>query len=160
MESKEGIDSETPTLDQTMNDPKLANIENDDPEKGSLSDPPSEPVQDSALAKSDPNAFPDGGFEAWFCIAGGFCTIFSSFGWINCMMPITPVEHLVNQDNRHWRFSRLLSSPPTLVLFSKYCGMDTGNTIIHDVLLRGYIVHTFDLHNTNIFAGFSCWQTG
>ncbi|KAI1395160.1 major facilitator superfamily domain-containing protein [Hypoxylon fuscum] len=33
----------------------------------------------------DPHAFPDGGFQAWFCIAGGFCTIFSSFGWVNCI---------------------------------------------------------------------------
>jgi hypothetical protein len=32
----------------------------------------------------DPNAFPDGGFQAWLAVAGGFCTIFASFGWINC----------------------------------------------------------------------------
>jgi hypothetical protein len=33
----------------------------------------------------DPGAFPDGGFDAWMAVAGGFCTIFASFGWINCM---------------------------------------------------------------------------
>jgi hypothetical protein len=27
---------------------------------------------------------PDGGWDAWFVVAGGFCTIFASFGWINC----------------------------------------------------------------------------
>jgi hypothetical protein len=32
----------------------------------------------------DPNAFPDGGWEAWLVVAGGFCTVFASFGWINC----------------------------------------------------------------------------
>lgn len=32
----------------------------------------------------DPAAFPDGGFDAWLAVAGGFCTIFASFGWINC----------------------------------------------------------------------------
>jgi hypothetical protein len=32
----------------------------------------------------DPAAFPDGGFDAWMAVAGGFCTIFASFGWINC----------------------------------------------------------------------------
>jgi hypothetical protein len=32
----------------------------------------------------DPSVFPDGGFDAWFAVAGGFCTIFASFGWINC----------------------------------------------------------------------------
>jgi hypothetical protein len=32
----------------------------------------------------DSAAFPDGGFDAWMAVAGGFCTIFASFGWINC----------------------------------------------------------------------------
>ncbi|TVY83906.1 Fujikurins efflux protein [Lachnellula suecica] len=47
----------------------------------------SEKIQDLAPAGPDPSAsdFPDGGFQAWLCIAGGFCTIFSSFGWINCI---------------------------------------------------------------------------
>jgi hypothetical protein len=32
----------------------------------------------------DPNAVPDGGLAAWLCVFGGFCAVFSSFGWINC----------------------------------------------------------------------------
>ena len=36
------------------------------------------------LAGPDPAAFPDGGFDAWMAVAGGFCTVFASFGWINC----------------------------------------------------------------------------
>jgi len=35
-------------------------------------------------SRPDPNACPDGGFQAWLAVAGGFCTIFASFGWINC----------------------------------------------------------------------------
>lgn len=31
----------------------------------------------------DPAQFPEGGFTAWFCVAGGFCCAFSSFGWVN-----------------------------------------------------------------------------
>lgn len=27
---------------------------------------------------------PDGGAEAWLVVFGGFCAVFSSFGWINC----------------------------------------------------------------------------
>lgn len=157
MESKGDIDSETPTLNHALNDPKVENMESDDPEKGSLSDPPSEQVQDSAPAASDPNAFPDGGFEAWFCIAGGFCTIFSSFGWINCMIPITQVEYPADKGDRHWCFPGLLSSPSTRSLFSKYRGMDPCNTVIHDVFLCGFSKHTFHLHDANIFAGFSRW---
>ncbi|KAF2464801.1 putative MFS transporter [Lindgomyces ingoldianus] len=33
----------------------------------------------------DPKSFPDGGVEAWLVVAGGFCTVFASFGWINCV---------------------------------------------------------------------------
>lgn len=32
----------------------------------------------------DPSQFPDGGFKAWSVVAGGFCSLFCSFGWINC----------------------------------------------------------------------------
>ncbi|KAG4437314.1 hypothetical protein IFR05_007210 [Cadophora sp. M221] len=91
MESKVDTDSQAPTLnkdseDRVHNDsnPKPGKLENDDPEKNNLAEPPEE-AQDSAPAGPDPNEFPDGGFQAWFCIAGGFCTVFSSFGWVNCI---------------------------------------------------------------------------
>ncbi|KAI0097353.1 major facilitator superfamily domain-containing protein [Nemania sp. FL0031] len=46
----------------------------------------SEKAQDGpAPVGPDPDDFPDGGFHAWLCIAGGFCTVFSSFGWVNCI---------------------------------------------------------------------------
>ena len=32
----------------------------------------------------DPKSFPDGGWEAWLVVAGAFCVMFCSFGWINC----------------------------------------------------------------------------
>ncbi|KAH8700976.1 major facilitator superfamily domain-containing protein [Talaromyces proteolyticus] len=50
-----------------------------------LSEPLSEKLQDSTAVGPDPNIFPDGGFQAWFCIVGGFCTIFASMGWVNCI---------------------------------------------------------------------------
>jgi hypothetical protein len=37
------------------------------------------------VASTDPSAFPDGGLEAWTVVLGGFCSLFVSFGWINCM---------------------------------------------------------------------------
>jgi hypothetical protein len=33
----------------------------------------------------NPADFPDGGFEAWLVVAGGWCCLFVSFGWINCI---------------------------------------------------------------------------
>ncbi|KAH8598926.1 monocarboxylate permease-like protein [Bisporella sp. PMI_857] len=39
----------------------------------------------SVAKEPDTNTFPDGGLEAWLVVVGGFCTIFASFGWINCI---------------------------------------------------------------------------
>ena len=33
----------------------------------------------------DPRQNPDGGTKAWLCVLGGFCCLFCSFGWINCI---------------------------------------------------------------------------
>ena len=32
-----------------------------------------------------PTDFPDGGLDAWLCVLGGWCALFSSFGLINCV---------------------------------------------------------------------------
>ena len=34
----------------------------------------------------DPSSFPDGGLKAWLVVFGGFCSLFVSFGWINCKL--------------------------------------------------------------------------
>jgi hypothetical protein len=36
------------------------------------------------LTRPNPDDFPDGGFQAWLVVVGGFCAVFCSFGWINC----------------------------------------------------------------------------
>jgi hypothetical protein len=50
------------------------------------------PIQE-ANAGPDPTAFPDGGWEAWLVVAGGFCTLFCSFGWINCEADTIHIVH-------------------------------------------------------------------
>ncbi|KAI0442328.1 major facilitator superfamily domain-containing protein [Xylaria telfairii] len=42
-------------------------------------------AQDDARIGPDLDVFPDGGLRAWLCIAGGFCTVFASSGWLNCI---------------------------------------------------------------------------
>lgn len=42
--------------------------------------PPKPPVN----PMMDPSSFPDGGLEAWLVVLGAFCSLFVSFGWINC----------------------------------------------------------------------------
>jgi hypothetical protein len=39
-----------------------------------------------------PSQYPDGGLQAWLVVAGAFCCVFCSFGWINCMFDF-PVFH-------------------------------------------------------------------
>lgn len=71
----------------------------DEKEKASPNDSPTPTINNPAAKtddaetaapvapKPDPKAFPDGGLEAWLVVAGGFCTVFASFGWINCKAP-------------------------------------------------------------------------
>lgn len=52
--------------------------------EGDLEDARSEP---SPMPPGlDPASFPDGGVEAWTVVAGAFCCLFVSFGWINCRL--------------------------------------------------------------------------
>jgi hypothetical protein len=59
---------------------KSYHLDNDDKEKKHV-----------PISGPDPASFPDGGFEAWLVVAGGFCTVFASFGWINCRTSPTPI---------------------------------------------------------------------
>jgi hypothetical protein len=47
------------------------------------------------LTKPNPDDFPDGGLQAWMVVAGGFCAIFCSFGWINCVQRSRSQSRLV-----------------------------------------------------------------
>jgi hypothetical protein len=89
--------------------------------------------------KPDPKAFPDGGLEAWLVVAGGFCTVFASFGWINCKISKHDHRQLyieANQICRCGHLSRLLPVKYTCKLLLKQRSLDTLYRIVHDVLLR------------------------
>ncbi|KAI1186431.1 major facilitator superfamily domain-containing protein [Nemania serpens] len=82
METPEEIKS-SPTRDAS-NDSGPRNPSREKP-AGQQPDSEEFEAQHVALKEPDPDDFPDGGFRAWLCIAGGFCTVFSSFGWVNCI---------------------------------------------------------------------------
>ncbi|KAF2158984.1 hypothetical protein M409DRAFT_71332 [Zasmidium cellare ATCC 36951] len=62
-------------------------------EKGSREDfperdtpsPAAPPPPPQAANPWHPSQFPDGGLQAWLVVAGSFCFVFCSFGWINCI---------------------------------------------------------------------------
>jgi MFS family permease len=47
---------------------------------------PSAPTADAApVSPWHPSQFPDGGKQAYLTLLGGFCCLFCSFGWLNCL---------------------------------------------------------------------------
>lgn len=63
-------------------------------EPGQLQEPTKEGANDLEKAENPANVnaappamspAPDGGLQAWLVVLGGFCVLFVSFGWINCM---------------------------------------------------------------------------
>lgn len=86
----------------------------------------------------DPRDNPDGGWEAWSVVLGGYCCLFCSFGWINCMctsldrVPLHPAVVLVLTNHCRYRcVPGLLPKQPTERLFLKHNRLDP---IMRDVL--------------------------
>lgn len=50
-----------------------------------MSKPSGEKQADQPPGPMDPRSFPDGGWEAWLVVSGGFACLFCSFGWINAI---------------------------------------------------------------------------
>jgi hypothetical protein len=92
-------------------------------------------------APAIPDAFPDGGLEAWSVVLGGFCTIFASFGWINCEQPrggFVGVFCAYQPPTIRCRsLPKLLPVRLSLRLLIKHSRMDTFYRIVHDVFLGG-----------------------
>ena len=71
--------------------------------------PDQETPQEKESTGPNPMVFPDGGFEAWLVVLGGFCAMFCGFGWINCEHFSWSSEHsnlLISQ--RYWCLPKLL----------------------------------------------------
>lgn len=70
---------------------------------------------DQEAVKSAPTLQPpDQGIAAWTTVAGGFCLLFVSFGWISCNYdPIHVIRSMFSQNNpRHRRLPDLLPDAP------------------------------------------------
>ena len=44
-----------------------------------------EPTAPATVSPFHPSQFPEGGKDAYLCLLGGFCCLFCSFGWLNCL---------------------------------------------------------------------------
>jgi hypothetical protein len=97
----EASDTETTTMqeekryDTDTTDPKGSAVE-DTPQKTMETIPSKqEPAADAEKAEAapaptgppgfNPADFPDGGMEAWLVVLGGWCALFCTFGFVNCV---------------------------------------------------------------------------
>ncbi|KAK2836955.1 hypothetical protein FQN49_006553 [Arthroderma sp. PD_2] len=107
--------------------------------------PPKDPMM-------EPSAYPDGGVEAWTVVFGGFCALFVSFGWINCVG--------IFQD--YYQAHDLKSYSPSSVawitsleIFMMYlvapaCGKGFDNFGPRYLLIGGSAFHVFGLMMTSL----------
>jgi hypothetical protein len=97
---------------------------------------PPQPNEKLHKADSLPGPPPDGGFEAWLSVVGGFCIVFASFGWINCKSITTKLLNFLNADFfRYWCLPRLLSTKSAEIILFRYYSLDSIHRIVHVILL-------------------------
>jgi hypothetical protein len=79
-------DSSLPTDQSEYSDVDISHDSKPERDAEPEQEPRSEPETKlkTELTGPNPNDFPDGGFQAWLVVVGGFCAIFCGFGWINC----------------------------------------------------------------------------
>jgi hypothetical protein len=106
-------------------------------------------IQSNTTAPSPP---PDGGLEAWLVVAGGFCTVFASFGWINCI-GIFQAYYSSNQlkDYSTGTVSWIPSTESCMMfLWGPLVGLLTDNYGPRIPILVGTFLHVFGLMMTSI----------
>jgi MFS family permease len=113
-----------------------------DLEKGGLAPKPAHPGAD----------FPDGGAEAWLVVLGAWCSLFSSFGWINCIGVFQ--EYYSSHELKEYSASTI-AWIPSLEVFMMFCGGPVFGKLFDNygpryMLLCGSIAHVFGLMMTSL----------
>ncbi len=100
----------------------------------------------------NPADFPDGGLEAWLVVVGGWCCLFVSFGWINCIGVFQEYyqEHLLSQYS-----SSTVAWIPSMELFMMFFGGPVFGKVFDNfgpryLLAVGSFFHVFGLMMTSL----------
>jgi MFS family permease len=100
----------------------------------------------------NPADFPDGGLEAWLVVLGGWCCLFCSFGWINC----------IGVFQEYYQSHQLASYSPSTVswitsmeTFMMFLGGPVFGKVFDNygprwLLLLGSVMHVFGLMMTSL----------
>ncbi|KAI9809617.1 MAG: hypothetical protein M1825_000049 [Sarcosagium campestre] len=100
----------------------------------------------------DPASFPDGGLQAWLVVLGGFCCLFCSFGWINCIGAFQ--EYYQTHQLKNYSPSTIswIPSLETFIMFlgGPFVGKLYDNHGPKYILLIGSFLHVFGLMMASI----------
>lgn len=100
----------------------------------------------------NPADFPDGGLEAWLVVLGGWCCLFCSFGWINC---IGVFQEYYQQNMLSQYSSSSVSWIPSMEVFMMFLGGPVFGKVFDNygpryLLLIGSFFHVFGLMMTSL----------
>jgi Major Facilitator Superfamily len=101
---------------------------------------------------TNPADFPDGGLEAWLVVLGGWCCLFCSFGWINC---IGIFQEYYEKDQLAGLSPSTISWIPSLETFMMFFGGPVFGKLFDNygpryLLLAGSFAHVFGLMMTSV----------
>ena len=105
-----------------------------------------------------PSQFPDGGKDAYLCLLGGFCCLFCSFGWLNCL----GVFQNYYQTNQLREYSpstiAWITSLEVFIMFlpGPIVGFVYDNHGAKYILIFGTFFHVFGLMMTSLCTEY--WQ--
>ncbi|KAF4337535.1 monocarboxylate transporter 2 [Fusarium beomiforme] len=98
----------------------MADLERGDDDEKKQEQPPAGPPPGMA-----PADFPDGGFEAWLVLFGGWCALFCTFGLVNCVGVFQ--EYYVSGPLREYNSSAVSWITSVEVFFMVFCGAFFGS---------------------------------
>ncbi|KAK4937662.1 hypothetical protein LTR10_021735 [Elasticomyces elasticus] len=111
-----------------------------------------EPAKPPYNPWADPSSFPDGGTQAWLTVLGGFCCLFNSWGWINCIGVFQ--DYYMDVPLRQYSASTVAWIPAVETFFMLACGPFAGyifdNYGPRYLLLVGSFMHVFGLMMTSL----------
>lgn len=127
--------------------PEPEGLSQADIEKGGLAQNPAPGAGGTA-----PSDFPDGGLEAWLVVLGGWCGLFCSFGWVNCL-GIFQTYYLQNQLSNY--SPSAVSWIPSVETFMMFIGGPIFGKLYDNygprwLLLGGTFFHVFGLMMTSL----------
>ncbi|PYH91535.1 MFS general substrate transporter [Aspergillus ellipticus CBS 707.79] len=121
-----------------------------DGELGDASEKSSTIVQSQVTPTSDEP--PDGGYKAWMTVVGGFCSMFVSFGWTNCMGIF--IDYYQTHQLSHESTSTItwVTSLMTFMMFfgGPFVGILFDNFGPRYILLAGTLLHVLGIMMTSI----------